>query len=194
MPGLRPLNTHVLDILRAYAFGDANPYTWVPGTHTDGTTRDLQYQGITVARRADDDGIHCSGITFEVWLQALERVGAPGWLSAADVLEMKEAWYVRDGSRLGPVGALAGRGLGVRIDRLADLQPGDFVQFWRNSGKGHSAVFIDHRRRRDGSVRGLAFWSAQSASHGIGIRYASVGAGEDQLDVIYGVRPVCPVT
>ena len=147
-----------------------------------------------MARRAVDAGIHCSGITFEVWLRALEMVGAPGWLTAADVLDLKEVWYVRDGSRLGPVGALTERHLGIRIDRLEDLQPGDFVQFWRHSGRGHSAVFVDHRRRRDGSVRGLAFWSAQSASHGIGVRYASMGAGKDQLEAIYGVRPVCPVT
>jgi hypothetical protein len=193
-PGLVPLNRQVLEIVRSYPFGDANPYIWVPGTHTDGTTRDLYYRGITVAHRTTDDGIHCSGITFEVWLQALEQVGAPMWLSPADILQLKETWYVRDGSKLGPVGALVSRSLGLRIDRVEDLQPGDLLQFWRNSGKGHSAVFLDHRRRRDGTVRGLAFWSAQSSSQGIGIRYASFGPGEHNLASIYGVRPVTPVS
>ena len=193
MPGLRPLNAHLLDIVRTYPFGDAHPYTWVPGTHTDGTTRDLHFQGITVAHRSLDDGIHCSGITFEVWIQALERVGAPAWLSPADVLRMKETWYVRDGGRLGPVAALSSRRLGLPLDRIEDFQPGDLVQFWRNSGKGHSAVFLNHRRRRDGTVRGLAFWSAQSSSSGIGIRYASFGPGEHNLASIHGVRPISPV-
>lgn len=193
MPGQRPLNSAVLEVVRGYAFGDAHPYTWVPGTHTDGTTRDLHYQGITVARAAADGGIHCSGITFEVWLRALERVGPPAWLSPADVLGMKDTWYVRDGGRLGPVAALTRRRLGLSIERLDDLRPGDLVQFWRHSGKGHSAVFLDHRRRRDGSVRGLAFWSAQSASAGIGIRYASLGVGEHHLAAVHGVRPVSPV-
>jgi len=194
MPGLRPLNTTVLALLREYTFGDANPYVWVQGFHTDGTTRDLQYRGVPMAHRANTRGIHCSGITFEVWLRAIEQVGAPPWLTPTDVLDLKETWYVRDGSRLGPVEALASRKLGIRIDRIDDLQPGDFVQFWRNSGKGHSAVFIAPRRRRDGSVRGLAFWSAQSSSSGIGIRYASRGVGPDHLASIHGVRPVSPVS
>lgn len=193
MPGLRPLNADVLDIIRTYRFGSEHPYVWVPGTHTDGTTRTLQFQGVSVAQPDDDQGIHCSGITFEVWLQALERVGVPRWLTPGDVLSLKQTWYIRDGARLGPVEALASRNLGLRIDRPDELQPGDFVQFWRNSGKGHSAVFIAPRRRRDGSVRGLAFWSAQSASSGIGIRYASIGPGEHQLASLHGVRPVSPV-
>lgn len=193
MPGLRPLNHHVLDVVRTYPFGSTHPYVWVPGTHTDGTTRDLFFRGAQVAEGSSDVGIHCSGITFEVWLRALERAGAPAWLSPATVLSIKETWYVRDGGRLGPVEALSSRRLGLRRDRLEDLQPGDLVQLWRNSGRGHTAVFLKHRKRRDGSIRGLAFWSAQSSSAGIGIRYASMGTGADHLATIHGVRPVSPI-
>jgi len=193
VPGRTPLNPHIIDLARSYPFGDRHPYIWTPGTHTDGTTRDLQVRGTPVATRSSDGAIHCSGITFEVWLRALEQVGVPSSLTAEEVLRMKETWYVRDGGRLGPVEALSSRGLGLRVDRIEDLQPGDLVQFWRNSGKGHSAIFVHHRHRRDGSVRGLAFWSAQSASAGIGIRYASFGPGEHQLESLYGVRPVVPV-
>jgi len=193
MPGLRPLNDHVLDIVRGYPFGDVHPYTWTPQVHSDGTTRDLDFRGVALARAHPDGGVHCSGITFEVWMQALERAGVPSWLTATELLALKHTWYVRDGNPHGPVSALASRGLGVVLQSLDELQPGDFVQFWRNSGKGHSAVFLDHRRRRDGSVRGLAFWSAQSSSEGIGIRFASFGPGEHHLSAIHGVRPVRPV-
>jgi len=194
MPGLRPLNNLVLDIVRSYAFGDAHPYTWTPVDHTDGTTRDLDYRGVALARVHPDGGVHCSGITFEVWMQALERAGVPAWLTPSELLALKHTWYVRDGNPHGPVSALASRGLGVVLQRLDELQPGDFVQFWRNSRKGHSAVFLDHRRTRDGQVRGLAFWSAQSSSEGIGIRYASFGSGAHHLSAIHGVRPVCPAS
>ena len=193
MPGMQALNLHVLDIVRSYPFGDAHPYKWTADKHTDGTTRDLDFQGVSLARANPEGGVHCSGITFEVWLQALERTGVPSWLTSAELLKIKSTWYVRDGNRQGPVSALASRGLGVELPGIADLEPGDIVQFWRNSGRGHSAIFLDHRRRRDGSVRGLAFWSAQSASDGIGIRYASFGSGADNLAAIHGVRPVRPV-
>ena len=193
MPGLLPLNAVVLSLVRTYPFGDAHPYTWTPDDHTDGTTQDLEFRGVSVARSAPEGGIHCSGITFEVWLRALTQRGAPTWLTPAELLALKHTWYVRDGNPHGPVAALASRSLGVVLPRLDDLQPGDIVQFWRNSGKGHSAIFLDHRRWRDGRLRGLAFWSAQSSSEGIGIRYASFGSGEHHLAAIHGVRPVRPV-
>ncbi len=192
MPGLRPLNKDVLDLVRSYPFGNAHPYVWTPDDHTDGTTRDLNYRGVALARVHASRGVHCSGITFEVWMRALQRVGVPSWLTPDELLAMKHTWYVRDGNPHGPVSALASRGLGVVLQHLDELQPGDFVQFWRNSRRGHSAVFLDHRRSRDGRAIGLAFWSAQSASNGIGIRFARFGSGADHLSSLHGVRPVCP--
>lgn len=190
--GAATLNRTLMAVVRGYGFGTAHPYLWVPGTHEDGTTRDLSYRGVLVAKARDDGAVHCTGLTFEVWLQALEQVGAPEGLSAAGVLALKETWYVRDGERAGVAAGLARLGLGRRIDRIDELQPGDLVQFWRNSGKGHCAVVVDHRRRSDGSVRGLAVWSAQAASQGIGIRFATVGGGEHHVAELYGVRPTVP--
>ena len=74
---------------------------------------------------------------------------------------------------------------------FADLLPGDLVQFWRNSGNGHSAVFVAHTRYRSGALRGLVFWSAQGASEGLGYRMVSFGQGVHQLPAeggLYGVR------
>jgi len=197
-PAAVPLNDAVLAVLRGYPTDGTHPYVWKRGVHTDGVSRDLLWQGVPLARAASDGGVHCSGITYEVYVRALARAldGTPHpGPSPDDLLALKEAWYVRDGGgEAGPMDALVDRGLGQRIDTLASLRPGDFVQFWRNSGKGHSAVFVSHTRNRDGSLRGMVYWSAQSSSGGIGQRIVSLGPGEHQINAerLYGVRALAP--
>lgn len=195
-----PLNPYVLDVVSSYPADGRWPYAWSPNRHDDGVTRALSWRGQILARPDARSSIHCSGITYEVFVRALaaasaalgEALRAP---SAALLLDLKETWYVRDGSERGPVAALIRAGLGEPVERLQDLQPGDFVQFWRNSGKGHSAVFIRHRNLRDGVPRGMEYWSAQSSSGGIGRRYVSEGNATSQIGPgqLFGVRPVLPL-
>lgn len=190
-----PLNALVLQELRAMPHDGSLPYAWVRGEHTDGVSTPVAWRGETLAEPDGSGGVHCSGVTFEVWVRALEAgLGDRPGPSAAELLALKETWYNRTGGDGGPVDALVQTGLGQRIDRLEDLQPGDIVQFWRNNGNGHSAVFVDHTRTRSGAIRGMVFWSAQSSSQGLGRRYVSVGRSTHQITPgrLHGVRPVVP--
>jgi len=52
-----------------------------------------------------------------------------------------------------------------------DAKPGDFVQFWRRKGGGHSAVFLNWiEEERDGNMRvvGFRYRSSQGSTDGIG--------------------------
>ena len=190
-----PINEHVVAVLQGYPLDGRTPYAWRAGEHLDGVTRPLSWQGTLVAAPSPAGAVHCSGITFEVYLQALERAqGGQRGLSSAALLALKESWYVRDGGRSGPAGALMAAGLGLPVHRVEDLLPGDIVQFWRNSGRGHSAIVTGHTYRRSGAVRGIEFWSAQSSSGGLGRRYVSVGPSEHQITPgeLYAVRPTLP--
>lgn len=189
-----PLGQRIMHLVESYPTGAAHPYRWVPGTHTDGTSRDLFFRGVPLAVNDGDPAVHCAGLTFEVWWQALEAAGPPGWLSPEQVLALKERWYVRDGGEQGMVAALVDLGLGLRVSDWRELQPGDLIQFWRNSGKGHSAVFVDHRRDSTGAPRSMVYWSAQASSEGIGRRYVSIGEAEHQINPsrMYAVRPIRP--
>ncbi|MFT4974722.1 MAG: hypothetical protein ACI8S6_000605 [Myxococcota bacterium] len=176
-----PLNEMILETLGTYPLGDAIPYFWVRGLHTDGVSQLLQWRGEVLAEPSAKPGVHCSGITFEVYVRSLLAVRGDEGLSADEMRALKVDWYNESGGRGGPVDALVSRGLGAPIDTLEALEPGDLIQIWRNSGNGHSAVFIDHTRRRSGAIRGLVFWSAQSSSEGIGYRRVSIGSDIHQL-------------
>lgn len=187
------LNAAILDILAEYSQETSLPYVWSPHQDTDGVTRELRWQGTLLAAPEAGGGIHCSGITYEVYLRALAAVvGEARGPDAATLLALKETWYVRDGDELGPVDALAKAGLGERVSGLAAFKPGDIVQFWRNNGKGHSVIFINQTRNSDGSVRGMVYWSAQGTSGGIGMRRTSPGPDINQIAPgrLYGVRPI----
>lgn len=187
------LNATVLATLGTYPLGEANPYDWHRGVNTDGVSRDLFWRGVPLAAAGGDGGVHCSGITWEVYLRSLTAaVGDGAGPSGEDLLAAKDTWYVRTEDEAGPVGALVGHGLGVIPADVAALQPGDFIQFWRNNGKGHSAIFLSHRFNADGTIRGLVYWSAQGSSGGIGRRIISFGEDVNQVNRIYAVRAVKP--
>jgi len=192
-----PLNKLILAELRAMPNDGSLPYAWDRSRHTDGVSTPVAWRGELLAEPDGSGGVHCSGVTFEVWVRALDAGlgGRPG-PTAEELRRLKQAWYNRGDSDGGPVDALVAAGLGMPIARLEDLQPGDLVQFWRNNGNGHSAVFVDHTRTRSGAIRGMVFWSAQSSSHGLGRRYVSVGRSTHQITPgrLYGVRPVVPAS
>lgn len=189
------LNALILAELEAMPHDGSLPYAWARGQHTDGVSIPVSWRGETLAVPDGSGGVHCSGVTFEVWVRALERgLGDRPGPSPDQLRALKRAWYNRHGGDRGPVDALVTAGLGLPITRLEDLQPGDLVQFWRNNGNGHSAVFVDHTRTRAGAIRGMVFWSAQASSDGLGRRYVSIGRGTHQITPgrLHGVRPVLP--
>ena len=193
------LNDTILGLIDGYMSHPSPPYVWSPRQHTEGVTQPLIWQGVTLAQPDPGalSGVHCSGITFEVYIQALRQEAGEAVLPAEQLQTLKEEWYIREetDSRAGLVEALTSRGLGEPVN-FAALQPGDFIQFWRNSGKGHSAIFIRHTRYRTGELRGMVYWSAQGASEGFGYRIVSFGTGEHQLPLdggLYGVRAMANV-
>lgn len=191
----RPLNDLILSVVSQYAADTQHPYVWARGVDTDGVTRELLWQGTVLAEPDADGGIHCSGITYEVYLRALALAGGEERGPDAETLRaMKDTWYVRDGDEQGPVDALVKAGLGDRVSSFAALKPGDIVQFWRNSGKGHSVIFIRHTLNSDGSLHGMIYWSAQGTSGGVGMRRVSAGSDINQITPgrLYGVRALRP--
>ena len=190
-PNLISLNPHVLELLRTYPTDGTHGYHWVDGF--DGVTVNLIYQNEVIAKAEAQRRTYCCGLTLEVYLLACERYarlrGAKSYrldeLTPGGVRKLKSDWFVATGKRGGPVDALIHRGLGVKIPVIEEALPGDFIQLWRESGSGHSVIFLG---LEDG---GLRYWSTQASTKGIGERSEKFNVVKK--DELYIARAFLPV-
>lgn len=147
-------------------------------TQGGGHTRPLTYDGAVISDEKTRTS-HCVGATFQFFVTALnawfqdnrdDRVWS---LPVAEMLKepgtFKHCWYVDESfhCRDGVAEALARYGLGSRITDFSQLRPGDFVQYWRSNGTGHSVLFLGFL---DGKGTVHATWPGSSA---VGFRYVS---------------------
>lgn len=180
------LNAWVLEVVRGYPTDGSHGYHWPNAAESDweGTTRPVEYGGRALTQGDPERRSYCCGLTFEVYVRALVLAGggpAPG--VTADALHELRLRFFGDSDagerrRLVQFG-LTSLGLGVAVERLEDARAGDFVQFWRHSGSGHQAVFVNWVW--DGEqIVGLTYWSSQPSTRGIGYRTEWIGpAGVD---------------
>lgn len=173
------LNALVLEVLKGIPADGTHEYWWPrngEGGDFGGSTADVVYDGAVVLKGEPKGRTYCCGLTLEVFVRAWERWCAKrkapfaiGGLDAAGLRALKSDWFCCGEVRDGPVSALVPRKLGVRIDKLDDARPGDFVQLWRKKGSGHSVVFLGWERK-DGEIAALRYWSTQPATRGVGER------------------------
>lgn len=189
-------NAVVLDLLRAYPTDGSFGYYWPRAdagkdAAWDGTTEEIQYRGEPLTMGDPARRSYCCGLTYEVFLKALLRLHGPDipGVSADHLRETRRRWYgdskqAPERRRLAAF-ALESMGFGRAVASFEDARPGDFVQFWRASGSGHSAVFLDWTREK-GHITGLRYWSSQKSTDGIGTAMERIG-GKDGIkpDEIY---------
>lgn len=152
------MNDQVLALIKSYPTGGG--YTWDVKSPTDGVTIDIVYQGETILKPDAKKSSYCSGITFQCWFIL---VGKFLTIPLHEMKRLQQDWYVATGKRGGPVDALVPRGLGVEVS-LNEATPGCFMQLWRNTGSGHSVVYLSH------DEMSIKYWSTQPSTKGIGIR------------------------
>lgn len=185
-------NALVLDILQSYATDGTHDYYWPADGGWYGTTRDVVYRGTTVAEGDPAGRCYCVGLTWEVMLRAFEladsTTGGDGTLNGLSVSQLNEFrvdWFVRDLYGDGVVTALENYGLGEQVRSWSDVEPGDFVQFWRNSGSGHSVIFMDWETNSSGDVSGFRYWSTQSSTDGIAYNSEYFGTTGSSVNASY---------
>jgi hypothetical protein len=196
------LNAYVLEVLRTYPTDGTHRYHWPkdePGAPQPwrGNARTLTYMGQVLGQGDPEGRCHCSGLTFEVFLQAwMARARAQGQparirdLDLAGVKRLHQQWFGSPEDKTTLRTALVENGLGVQLTDLEAARPGDFVQLWRHNGSGHAAVFLAWTRDAAGAITGLTYWSTQSATNGIGERTERFGDGPKDVrrDAFYLCR------
>ncbi len=175
------LNPYVLRVFESYPRDGSHGYWWPKGSAWEGTTRDLVYLGTKIASGDPEKRSYCCGLTFEVLFRAWEEwcreEGRPfriGDLTSETIVGFRRAWYGSDGDRRTVLHALVDYGLGSRVEDLEQAKPGDFVQFWRGNGTGHSAIFLAWERRGR-EIVGIRYGSSQGSTKGIGVKTEYLG-------------------
>ncbi len=177
--GTEPLssdfNTYVNQIIPTYPTDGSYGYYWPSSGGWLGTTEDIIYQDTLIAEGDPDGRSYCVGLTFEVFMKAWMAVeedfngdGSINGMSVNDLYEFRLDWYVRDLFGAGPADGVEFYGIGEMVTDWEDVQEGDFLQFWRNSGSGHNVIFIDWEWDMDGNKIGFLYWSTQNSTDGIG--------------------------
>lgn len=195
LPDADDFSKCVLKIAASYPTHGEHTYYWPKQGEWKGVTRDIAYNGVIVAKGDPQGRCHCSGITWEVFMRALEEYNrthdqkALSMWTTEDVNRFQFLWFGSDGNKRCIHNAVLTYGIGRGIETLEDARPGDFVQFWRGNGSGHSCVFQEWIRDDQGKITHLKYWSAQKKTNGISFNTETVGDPKGiLLDQIYIVR------
>ncbi|MEM7682843.1 MAG: hypothetical protein AAF288_12875 [Planctomycetota bacterium] len=118
--------------------------------------------------KKDAQGWHCVGFTFATAWAIFEEEGHFSKTYVDDILLFQEDWYnaTEPSKEKGCVYAMQHYGVGKEIP-LAEAQPGDFLQLWRNTTAGHQVVFLDWARNEQGGIVGIRYLGAQGYVTGV---------------------------
>ena len=192
-PGTAPLdsefNDHVVALMDDYPTDGSYAYWWPSGVDWGGNPHDIHYNGRLFAAGDGQQRSFCVGLTFEVFMRAFDEVdrswsgdGDLNGISFDDLYDFRTDWYVRDLYGSGVVEAVENYGIGQGVSDWADVQPGDFVQFWRHSGSGHNVVFVDWERDSADNIIGFLYWSTQGSTDGVGQNSEYFGGSGSRVD------------
>jgi len=185
----------VLRIAESYPTDGTHTYYWPKQGAWKGVTSDVKYNGKLVTTGDAQGRCHCSGITWEVFMRAIDEYNNDSQEKALhtwteeEVKRFQFLWFGSDGNKRCIHNAVLTFGIGQEVKNLDEARPGDFVQFWRGNGSGHSCIFQDWVRDDTGKITHLKYWSAQKKTNGIGYNQETVGDEKGIiLDQVYIVR------
>ena len=125
---------------------------------------------------------------LEAYNREHEKKVMTGW-RVEEVQDLKDKWFGSDGNNRCLHNAVLNFQIGFELRDKRDARKGDFIQFWRFNGSGHSVLFDEWILDKNGNIAGLQYWSTQKSTTGIGIRFEPIG-GSMGIDFqqIYIVR------
>jgi len=192
-PDESEVNARIMRILGGYPTDGSYDYWWPDDSNGwGGNPNDIYYDGALFAEGDPQQRSYCVGITFEVFMRAFEELdedyGLDGDLNGVsfdELYDLRTDWYVRDLYGTGIVEAMDNYGIGHRVSSWDDVRSGDIIQFWRHSGSGHNAIFIDWETDGGGDIVGFTYWSTQGSTDGIGYNDEYFGSSGSRVDPAY---------
>jgi hypothetical protein len=177
--------------------GAANGFSNGGGYNTNwngsGSPAEIVFDGKKILSKSTN-GTYCSGFTFAVVMKAAVHDGLLKGKSVDQVRAFQKDWYGATASAKEKQCVTAAENLGIGAEvSPASAKPGDFVQFWRNNGSGHSAVFLGWEMK-EGKRVAISYRSSQSSTGGIGKATEKIGSSPNQISAerIYLARLKSP--
>lgn len=182
------VNDLILSTLAGYPTDGSYDYWWPDDVDWGGNPHDIYYMGRLFAEGDPLNRSYCVGMTFEVFMEVEAQLdelydgdGSVNGVPFDELYELRTDWYVRDLYGRGIVDAMENYGIGDAITDFDDVRPGDIIQFWRHSGSGHNAIFIDWLYD-DGDIVGFEYWSTQGSTDGVNYNDERFGSGGSTVD------------
>nr|CAG4715275.1 unnamed protein product [Naegleria fowleri] len=128
----------------------------------------------------------CCGVTFEIFFRVFTEKRHPrlqDFFNIQELLKIKRDWFCEkqdnaakddDSYKEGCYKALMSRGLGKHVNNIFEAKQGDFVQFWRVNGTGHSVIFMG---LKEDEIT-FEYWSSQRSTNGVGFNTESLSGVE----------------
>jgi len=191
----------MVDILETYPTDGSYDYWWPDDVDWGGNPSDIYYLDRLFASGDPRNRSYCVGMTFEVFMRAFDVVddetagdGTINGVPFAELYELRTDWYVRELYGRGIVDAMENYGFGAEVSDWDQLRPGDILQFWRHSGSGHNAIFIDWEYNSRDDIVGFTYWSTQGSTDGIGYNDEYFGSSGSSVDptFFFAGRPAMP--
>lgn len=154
--------SNTLQIAKSYK--DGGKYNWAGS----GTPHEIRFKNERILA-AGTNGTYCSGFTFAVVMRAVEQHDFLKDKTVDQIRVFQKEWYGVTGDterQAGP--AMENLGIGKPVS-FEQALPGDFVQFWRATKSGHSAVLLNWVEK-GGKKIGFQYRSTQKSTDGIGDR------------------------
>ncbi len=198
LPDSEEFRKLVLEIIRTYPTDGTHKYFWPKGKAVAGwagNTMDLYYKGRLFSRAEPRGRCYCCGLTFEIffraWKKWCQRKGIPfdiAGLGFKDLKRFRAHWFGSNNDLRCVGGAIPEWNLGFSVP-YDKVKPGDFVQFWRYSGSGHSVIFLSWIKDKRGKTIKMKYFSTQGSTNGIGINSEPIGKpGGINLSRFYAAR------
>jgi hypothetical protein len=184
-PGFNHYTVAALSDWGRYPRDGTREYCWAGCGHACdgkwGMLRDGVYGGVSLFPGGDD--CYCSGHTLEILLRAFRLWQAEEGADAAGLFHTEEGMLAVEDLALGPfyqywqgygvsleasaADAFEWAGIGRRIDPESwdEAMAGDYLNLWRTTGSGHSAIFVA--------------WVFGSGGERIGLRYYGCNGSGD---------------
>ena len=153
------------------------PYKWdITNNHNTGTVKNIIYQNFQILHEDKDHCTHCSGVTFNIFVETWNKYNKYSYLSVTEMKQLKKYFFAQIDNHTGIAQGFAKFGIGRLTTDISEAEVGDFCQLYHNKrGIGHCMSIIGKCKTfsRGKLNNGLLVYTSNSTTNGMSMDFYS---------------------